>query len=285
MNERLNEMLEKSRANASAVPEIESNTELENAENVEVKTETGNQEETNTEVKQNQDESASKKVDKRELTDVEKATFSFKKQLGKEKAKQQVLLDRIKALEDASKNIKDPGTKLDNETDVDYVKRLAKTEAQRLLHDSQLSSLNEQKAEFERNEVVQVVNENIRRNFTDEKDAEAFRSEVAAAINKGFQLDKDVDDYTFASEVGPKMIRFFVARPDIHDYLSKLPTIVKAKKLAELENAIMSEVKPTNIDSKKPAVIGNLGTGGNGSSNENMNDLEKSKLLKQKLMR
>lgn len=165
----------------------------------------------------------SARKDKTQYTDLEKAQYSFHKQLGKQKAKYEralaeredkykALLERIDRLENPDKYR--PKTRNDFTTDDEYIDHIVQERMNTILQQQMEAYQKEQTELAERNEAEKAYrtrqDDNVNKLFPDEASRTAYQAKVDEALEKGLgeliDSDADLANYIIMSPMGPKLM-------------------------------------------------------------------------------
>lgn len=222
--------------------------------------------------------------EKPQYTDLERAQYSFKKQLGKQKAKyerqiaemQKAWEARFDKLEHPEKYA--PKTRADFETDDDFINHLVDDKVQAILakklEDYQKQEEEDKKQSEIENQYKTRVTDNVAKLYPDEQSRMEYQQAVDAALKDGLgdvlEQDSDLCQYIMLSPMGPKLMYHLATDINAVDALfaEGVTPIARQFKIREMEAKLAAQpapapAAPTAVQTKtqpvKPAVVGQPG--------------------------
>ena len=186
--------------------------------------------------------------DRHQYTDLEKAQYSFHKQLSKQRRKYESMLgdlqSRLEKLENPNKYAK--RLRNDFETDDDYINYLAENKFQDVLQ-KQLKAYEEQQQKIneqaEQDRILQnEVNDRINEFYPDEASKAEFKSAINDA-NQAWGLvdiidseeNKDISDFILYSPVGPRIMHYLAQNKNVADDIFNSNERIRNMKLRNIE--------------------------------------------------
>lgn len=159
------------------------------------------------------------KVDKSQFTDMQKAEYSFKKQLGKQKQKYEAMMaQQQKAFSDLQSRL----DKLENpdkykeklrdsfQTDDEYIDYIVQQRMNKILDEQNEKVMKEREAEAKEIEFRKTIDDNIAANFKTEAEQQDYFTVVKTAFENGLEKlmddEKYVAEYILKSPTGPKLL-------------------------------------------------------------------------------
>lgn len=159
------------------------------------------------------------KVDKSQFTDMQKAEYSFKKQLGKQKQKYEAMMaQQQKAFSDLQSRL----DKLENpdkykeklrdsfQTDDEYIDYIVQQRMNKILDEQNEKAMKEREAEAKEIEFRKTIDDNIAANFKTEAEQQDYFTVVKTAFENGLEKlmddEKYVAEYILKSPTGPKLL-------------------------------------------------------------------------------
>ena len=222
--------------------------------------------------------------EKPQYTDLERAQYSFKKQLGKQKAKyerqiaemQKAWEARFDKLEHPEKYA--PKTRADFETDDDFINHLVDDKVQAILaqklEDYQKQEEEDKKQSEIENQYKTRVTDNVAKLYPDEQSRMEYQQAVDAALKDGLgdvlEQDSDLCQYIMLSPMGPKLMYHLATDIQAVDALfaEGVTPIARQFKIREMEAKLAAQPAPapaaptavqTQTQPVKPAVVGQPG--------------------------
>lgn len=226
------------------------------------------------------------KIDKSKISDVDKATYSLKKQMAKQKARyESQLSERQKEFEELKTRLE----KLENpqgntpkqrdsfKTDDEYIDYIVQSRMNKILSEKDEQYAKQRKIEEDNFKRSLEINERIEKCFPSEKERNEYVDVVQDAFDKGLEelMDKEqfVSQYIQSSPNGPRLLYDLATKPELvktvfsqGDPLSRIMEI----KLYERElgkNKQETKTPVASVDASK--VIGKPGL----STGKNTSDL------------
>lgn len=192
-----------------------------------------------------------------ERTKLDQASYSFRKQLAKNKQKYETrynelqnqyndLLARLDRLEHPEKY--QPLNREQFETDDDYIQKLVEERFnnvwQSKLEEARKQYENENKQNEEINAYRSRADENVKKLFKTPEAEKQYRDTIAKALNDGLgelvDTDKEVAMYIMRSDLGPKILYEMATNPKIVEDLfgENVTEMDRQFKIRELENKL-----------------------------------------------
>lgn len=192
-----------------------------------------------------------------ERTKLDQASYSFRKQLAKNKQKYETrynelqsqyndLLARLDRLEHPEKY--QPLNRAQFETDDDYINKLVEERFnnvwQSKLEEARKQYENENKQNEEINAYRSRADENVKKLFKTPEAEKQYRDTIAKALNDGLgelvDTDKEVAMYIMRSDLGPKILYEMATNPKIVEDLfgENVTEMDRQFKIRELENKL-----------------------------------------------
>ena len=192
-----------------------------------------------------------------ERTKLDQASYSFRKQLAKNKQKYETrynelqnqyndLLARLDRLEHPEKY--PPLNREQFETDDDYIQKLVEERFnnvwQSKLEEARKQYENENKQNEEINAYRSRADENVKKLFKTPEAEKQYRDTIAKALNDGLgelvDTDKEVAMYIMRSDLGPKILYEMATNPKIVEDLfgENVTEMDRQFKIRELENKL-----------------------------------------------
>lgn len=222
--------------------------------------------------------------EKPQYTYLERAQYSFKKQLGKQKAKyerqiaemQKAWEARFDKLEHPEKYA--PKTRADFETDDDFINHLVDDKVQAILaqklEDYQKQEEEDKKQSEIENQYKTRVTDNVAKLYPDEQSRMEYQQAVDAALKDGLgdvlEQDSDLCQYIMLSPMGPKLMYNLATDIQAVDALfaEGVTPIARQFKIREMEAKLAAQPAPapaaptavqTQTPPVRPAVVGQPG--------------------------
>jgi len=226
------------------------------------------------------------RVDKSKISDVDKATYSLKKQMAKQKARYESQLSerqkefdelktRLERLENPQGNT--PKQRDSFKTDDEYIDYIVQSRMDKILSEKDKEYAKQRKSEEENFKRSLEISERIEKCFPTEKERNDYVDVVQSAFDNGLEelMDKEqfVSQYIQSSPNGPRLLYDLATKPELvktifsqGDPLSRILEIKLYEK--ELGKGKQEAKAPTaNVDVSK--VIGKPGL----STGKNTTDL------------
>jgi phosphopantetheine adenylyltransferase len=159
------------------------------------------------------------KADKSQFSDLEKAEFSFKKQLGKQKQKyESILADQKKAfasLQERLEKLENPDKHKEKfrenfQTDDEYIDYIVQQRMNKILDEQNEKAMKDREEEAKAEEAREFIDKNIETCFTTNEARTDYFNTVKAAFDEGLQelMDKEkyVAEYIMRNPNGPKIL-------------------------------------------------------------------------------
>jgi hypothetical protein len=216
------------------------------------------------------------KIKKSELTDKEKAEYSFKKQLAAKDRKHAEELANIRkeiAEMKEGKNASEPKVTKDNfETEEDYIAYKAREEALKLYNEMQKQSENVANESRQVEQRTAAVANKVETLFSNPEEKKQYVDMVQHAVDVGLgdflnneNKERTIMSFIDNSPIGPRILQHLIGFPDKLREIYETTDIMDKKvelKLLEREIKAMMINKPVetkSAPSPKPVVIGKLG--------------------------
>ena len=159
------------------------------------------------------------KADKNQFSDLEKAEFSFKKQLGKQKQKyESILADQKKAfasLQERLEKLENPDKYKEKfrenfQTDDEYIDYIVQQRMNKILDEQNEKAMKDREEEAKAEEAREFIDKNIETCFTTDEARTDYFNTVKAAFDEGLQelMDKEkyVAEYIMRNPNGPRIL-------------------------------------------------------------------------------
>jgi len=159
------------------------------------------------------------KPDKSQFSDLEKAEFSFKKQLGKQKQKyESILADQKKAfasLQERLEKLENPDKYKEKfrenfQTDDEYIDYIVQQRMNKILDEQNEKAMKDREEEAKAEEAREFIDKNIETCFTTDEARTDYFNTVKAAFDEGLQelMDKEkyVAEYIMRNPNGPRIL-------------------------------------------------------------------------------
>ena len=160
-----------------------------------------------------------RKADKSQFSDLEKAEFSFKKQLGKQKQKyESILADQKKAfasLQERLEKLENPDKYKEKfrenfQTDDEYIDYIVQQRMNKILDEQNEKAMKDREEEAKAEEAREFIDKNIETCFTTDEARTDYFNTVKAAFDEGLQelMDKEkyVAEYIMRNPNGPRIL-------------------------------------------------------------------------------
>jgi hypothetical protein len=232
----------------------ELNEELSNVETTEVE---------NTDV-----ETQESKPDLSKISQEDKITHSFKKQISRQKSKYEKLLEennkKFSMLTEELEKLKNPDkyrpkARQDFETDDEYIDYLTESRVNNIMSKKEQEVLARQEEESKRARVYEEAkarsDENIKKHFKSDTEYNEYINTVSSAFEKGLDKlidsDKDIAMYLISSEVGPKIVYELAKSPQkVKQLFGQKTSMARFFELKKLESDISGQSQPKNTLAK-----------------------------------
>ena len=211
---------------------------------------------------------------KRTYTKEEQAAYSFRKQLGKQRAKYEdqysqlqqqynALLERLDRLENPDKYA--PLNRGQFQTDDDYVDALVQQRFDNMWNQKLYEAQQRYSEQAKQDQEVQAYKSrqdgNVKKLFKTPEAEQQYRQAIGTALQNGLgeliDSDKDVAQYIMRSDLGPKILYEFATNPkEVEKMFSEGVTEMDRQfMIRDLENRLRSEItKPAMPVIGKPGV-------------------------------
>lgn len=222
-----------------------------------------------------QPETVTNETGNSERTQLDKATYSFRKQLAKNKQKYESryndlqgqyneLLQRLDRLEHPEKY--QPLNRAQFENDDDYIQSLVEERFNNVWNQRLEEAQKKYQEQAQQEQEIQAYksrqDENVKKLFKTPEAEKQYRDAIAIALQNGLgeaiDSDKEVAQYIMRSELGPKILYTFATNPDEFQKMfnENVSDMDRQFMIRELESRLRNEVN-------KPAVpvIGKPGMG------------------------
>ena len=159
------------------------------------------------------------KADKSQFSDLEKAEYSFKKQLGKQKQKyESILAEQKKAfasLQDRLEKLENPDKYKEKfrenfQTDDEYIDYIVQQRMNKILDEQNEKAIKDREEEAKAEEAREFIDKNIETCFTTDEARTDYFNTVKAAFDEGLQelMDKEkyVAEYIMRNPNGPRIL-------------------------------------------------------------------------------
>ena len=159
------------------------------------------------------------KLDKTQFSDLEKAEFSFKKQLGKQKQKyESILADQKKAfasLQERLEKLENPDKYKEKfrenfQTDDEYIDYIVQQRMNKILDEQNEKAMKDREQEAREEEIRETIDKNIDSCFSTDEAKTDYYNTVKAAFDEGLQelMDKEkyVAEYIMRNPNGPRIL-------------------------------------------------------------------------------
>ena len=159
------------------------------------------------------------KADKSQYSDLEKAEFSFKKQLGKQKQKyESILADQKKAfasLQERLEKLENPDKYKEKfrenfQTDDEYIDYIVQQRMNKILDEQNEKAMKDREEEAKAEEAREFIDKNIETCFTTDEARTDYFNTVKAAFDEGLQEKKKkkkyVAEYIMRNPNGPRIL-------------------------------------------------------------------------------
>lgn len=226
--------------------------------------------------------------EKPQYTELEKATYSFKKQFAKQKSKyEKQIADMQRAWEERFDKLEHPEkyapkTRADFETDDDFINHLVDDKVQAILSqklaDYQKQEEEDKKQSEIENQYKTRVTDNVAKLYPDEATRKEYQEVVDNALKDGLgdvlEQDSELCQYIMLSPMGPKLMYELASDINAVDSLfaEGVTPIARQFKIREMEARLAAQVPPPpaaptaptavqtqQTTSPKPVVVGQPG--------------------------
>lgn len=209
-----------------------------------------------------------------ERTQLDKATYSFRKQLAKNKQKYESryndlqnqyndLLQRLDKLEHPEKY--QPLNRAQFETDDDYIQKLVEERFNNVwnqrLQEAQKAYAEQDRQNQEINTYRSKADENVKKLFKTPEAEKQYRDTIAVALQNGLgelvDSDKETAMYIMRSEMGPKILYEMATKPQVVEemFSEGVTDMDRQFKIRELESRLRNEMtKPAMPVIGKPGM-------------------------------
>lgn len=155
------------------------------------------------------------KTDKSQFSDLEKAEFSFKKQLGKQKQKyESILADQKKAfasLQERLEKLENPDKYKEKfrenfQTDDEYIDYIVQQRMNKILDEQNEKAMKDREEEAKAEEAREFIDKNIETCFTTDEARTDYFNTVKAAFDEGLQELMDKEKYVATCKRSSPMV-------------------------------------------------------------------------------
>lgn len=248
--------------------EVTGNTEVETTTEVAPETEVAAEEKVSS--TPSEENVSGEKASHREYTPEERASYSFRKQLNKQKAKYEdqynnlqnqynELLERLNRLENPEKFR--PQTREQFGSDDDYIDYLVQQRFDNMWNSKLQEAQSRYQEQMQQDQEVQAYksrqDENVKKLFKTPEAEKQYRDAIGTALQNGLgeliDSDKEVAQYIMRSDMGPKILYEFATKPDIVQEMfeDSVTPMDRQFKIRELENNLRkSMIQPTPVIGK-----------------------------------
>ena len=248
--------------------EVPDNTEVETTTEVAPETEVAAEEKVSS--TPSEENVSGEKASHREYTPEERASYSFRKQLNKQKAKYEdqynnlqnqynELLERLNRLENPEKFR--PQTREQFGSDDDYIDYLVQQRFDNMWNSKLQEAQSRYQEQMQQDQEVQAYksrqDENVKKLFKTPEAEKQYRDAIGTALQNGLgeliDSDKEVAQYIMRSDMGPKILYEFATKPDIVQEMfeDSVTPMDRQFKIRELENNLRkSMIQPTPVIGK-----------------------------------
>jgi len=209
---------------------------------------------------------AAKKVDKSQFSDMQKAEYSFRKQLGKQKSRyESQLAEQRKAYEDLQsrlERLENPDkykTKLRDsfQTDDEYIDYIVQQRMDKILDEQNRRNLIEREQEAMDEEFHANIDRNIASTFKTESEKQDYYNTVKAAFDRGLEelmdQEKNVADYIMKSPTGPRLLYELAKDPGkVKQIYSQRDPMSRLFELKMIERDLVSKPIQQSPNLQKP---------------------------------
>jgi hypothetical protein len=221
-----------------------------------------------TEVENDNVETKASKPDLSKISNEDKITHSFKKQISRQKSKYEKILEennkKFAELKEELEKLKNPDkyrpkVRQDFETDDEYIDYLTESRVNNILSKKEQEALARQEEESNRlslyEEVKAKTDENIKKQFKTDAEYNDYINTVSAAFEKGLDrlidCDKEIATYLVSSEIGPKIVYELAKNPKkVKQLFGQKTPMARFYELKQLESDLYSKNQQKNTLAK-----------------------------------
>lgn len=247
--------------------EVSGNTEVETTTEVNPDAEVAAEDKVSSAV--SEENVSGEKASHREYTPEERAAYSFRKQLAKQRDKYEKnyvprdqyeqLLQRIEKLENPEKFRQQ--TREQFGSDDDYIDYLVQQRFDNMWNSKLQEAQTRYQEQMQQDQEVQAYksrqDENVKKLFKTPESEKQYRDAIGIALQNGLgeliDSDKEVAQYIMRSDMGPKILYEFATKPDIVQEMfeDSVTPMDRQFKIRELENNLRkSMIQPTPVIGK-----------------------------------
>lgn len=221
-----------------------------------------------TEVENDNVETKEVKPDLSKISNEDKITHSFKKQISKQKSKYEKILEennkRFSELTEELEKLKNPEkyrakVRQDFETDDEYIDYLTESRVNNILSKREKEVLARQEEESNKQRVYEEAkarsDENIKKQFKTDAEYNDYINTVSSAFEKGLDRlidsDKEIATYLISSEIGPKIVYELAKNPEkVKQLFGQKTPMARFYELKKLESDLYGKNQQKNTLAK-----------------------------------
>lgn len=221
-----------------------------------------------TEIENDNVETKESKPDLSKISNEDKITHSFKKQISRQKSKYEKILEennkRFSELTEELEKLKNPDkyrpkVRQDFETDDEYIDYLTESRVNNILSKKEKEVLARQEEESKRQRVYEEAkarsDENIKNHFKTDAEYNDYINTVSTAFEKGLDRlidsDKEIATYLVTSDIGPKIVYELAKNPEkVKQLFGQKTPMARFYELKKLESDLYSKSQPKNTLAK-----------------------------------
>ena len=236
-----------------------------------------NNEEQDISEEQVKEENTDKSVDKSQFTDMEKAQYSFRRQMAKQKEKYEKALsereEQFKQLMERLEKLENPekyAAKLRDsfKTDDEYIDYIVQQRMQKILDEREKAEMQRMQEHEEEERNQQAINTNISECFKTKEEQQDYYNVVQSAFERGLEqlMDKEqmCAEYIMKSPNGPKILYELAKDPQkVQKIYSQMDPQSRFFELKMLEREILSKpaapAAPAQVNTNLAKPVGTPG--------------------------
>ena len=221
-----------------------------------------------TEVENDNVETKESKPDLSKISNEDKITHSFKKQISRQKSKYEKILEennkKFSMLTEELEKLKNPDkyrpkVRQDFETDDEYIDYLTESRVNNIMSKREKELLEKQEEESNRLSVYEEAkaksDENIKKQFKTDAEYNDYINTVSTAFEKGLDRlidsDKEIATYLISSEIGPKIVYELAKNPEkVKQLFGQKTPMARFYELKKLESDLYSKNQQKNTLAK-----------------------------------
>lgn len=221
-----------------------------------------------TEVENDNVETKESKPDLSKISNEDKITHSFKKQISRQKSKYEKILEennkKFSMLTEELEKLKNPDkyrpkVRQDFETDDEYIDYLTESRVNNIMSKREKELLEKQEEESNRLRVYEDAkaksDENIKKQFKTDAEYTDYINTVSTAFEKGLDRlidsDKEIATYLISSEIGPKIVYELAKNPEkVKQLFGQKTPMARFYELKKLESDLYSKNQQKNTLAK-----------------------------------